>query len=120
MENVKVTIKEQFTLGFCFGMGLGLALIVYGLITVAAVRVFVLPGSTVRTRQVRYYQPTIRQPRRDVERVAARHDVYQPAAPTETHEQALKRIERERRELEAYLFEGQDLNIVDITGEANK
>ena len=42
MADEKVTIKNAFSLGLCFGFGLGLALIFYGLIGLFVVKVILI------------------------------------------------------------------------------
>lgn len=120
MEKHEVTIKDAFFSGFCFGMGLGLALIVYGLLSLAAVRMFVLPAGGVRSRQVRYYVPTTPQYHSRGVVMYDRQRRELEADPAETHEQTLERIEQERRELEAHLVGQFGPNQVDITAEVNK
>jgi len=40
VEEVKVTIKEVLALGFLFGLGFGLAIIFYGIIVLAWIKLF--------------------------------------------------------------------------------
>ena len=41
MENVEVRIKDAVWLGFCIGLGIGLALTLYGLIVLLIVKGFI-------------------------------------------------------------------------------
>lgn len=44
MEEVKVTIKDAFVLGFYFGLGFGAAMIIYGLIALVIAKEFFEAG----------------------------------------------------------------------------
>jgi len=120
VEDVKVTIKDAFVSGFCFGMGLGLALIVYGLLALAAIRVFVLPAGRISRRQVITYRPTYRQQDSQPDPRAAGRGMYDVPAPSKSVEDWLEQMERDTKEMETRLIRRLDANRVDITAECNK
>lgn len=57
MSDYKVTLKNEFSLGFIFGLGFGLAMILYGFIGLVGGTAYLDRVAKNRAKQLTTYQP---------------------------------------------------------------
>lgn len=110
MEDVKVTIKDALWLGFCLGLGFGLALVFYAIIALAAVRLYFDAALRAPSRQVTTYRASPPQLDMRGDPLESREAAIERLAPSETFDEMLERVEREAEEMSSGAWWGYDPN----------